>query len=171
MSQCPCGSQLSYQQCCEPIHANPTQAQTPEALMRSRYSAHVLGLVDYVVETYHPSCDAASQRQGIEESINSDWLKLEVLSAEPSSHSEEGFVTFKAYFADDGQEYCMQERSRFVRENGQWFYIDGTFPESEQALEPEPKQALLDTPVSSIKVGRNDPCICGSGKKFKKCCG
>ena len=63
----------------------------------------------------------------------------------------------------------MQERSRFVRENGLWFYIDGEFPEQSQ---PEPEiDPRLNQTVESFKIGRNDPCICGSGKKYKKCCG
>lgn len=132
--------------------------------MRSRYSAHVKGLVDYVINTYHPSCRAEEQRDAIAESIASDWAKLEVISAEPSPHEDEGFVTFKAYFNQEGKQYCLEERSRFVRENGLWYYIDGEFPEPEQ----DPR---LNQPVQSLKVGRNDPCICGSGRKFKKCCG
>ncbi|WP_050906189.1 YchJ family protein, partial [Vibrio campbellii] len=145
---------------------NHADVTNPEQLMRSRYSAHVLGLVDYVVNTYHPSCNAEEQREGITQSIDSDWCKLEVLKAEASSNENEGFVEFNAYFNEDGKRYCMAERSRFVKEDGLWYYIDGTFPEQEPEQDPR-----LSQPVSSLKVGRNDPCICGSGKKFKKCCG
>ncbi|WP_321280394.1 YchJ family protein [Vibrio sp.] len=165
-SSCPCGSNLSYQQCCEIAHCNHANVETPEQLMRSRYSAHVLGLVDYVVATYHPSCHAEAQREGIAQSIDSDWCQLEVIKAEAGSNENEGFVEFNAYFNEDGKRYCLSERSRFVKENELWYYIDGTFPQDEQ--EPDPR---LSQPVSSLKVGRNDPCICGSGKKFKKCCG
>ena len=62
MSLCPCGSKNTYQQCCESAHLNHSAVETPEQLMRSRYSAHVLGLVDYVVATYHPTCNAEAQR-------------------------------------------------------------------------------------------------------------
>ncbi|KOO05871.1 YchJ family protein [Vibrio hepatarius] len=164
MSLCPCGSQQSYSDCCEPIHQDSTLANVPEQLMRARYSAHVKKLVDFVVETYHPSCEAESQRGEIAESIDSAWCKLEVLSSENGTDENEGFVTFKAYFKQDGEEFCLQERSRFVKEGPQWYYIDGTFPE-------EPQDARLSQPIKNLKVGRNDPCICGSGKKFKKCCG
>lgn len=167
---CPCGSQQAYSTCCEPIHQQPTQVHQPEQLMRARYSAHVLGLVDFVINTYHPSCNAEAQRDAIRDSVDSDWQKLVVLSHEAGSHSDEGYVTFSAYFVDGGDEYCMTERSRFIRENGQWYYIDGEFP-----AEPEPQTAsstpLQQQAVSTIKIGRNDPCLCGSGKKFKKCCG
>ena len=155
MTQCYCGSQSSYADCCQPIHQDHSQANTPEQLMRSRYSAHVLGLVDFVVATNHPSCEAESEREAIAQSIDSDWQKLEVIRADPGSHTDEGFVHFKAYFSDDSQSYCLEERSRFIRENGLWFYIDGEFPQHNP----------------SVKAGRNDPCPCGSGKKFKKCCG
>lgn len=166
MSSCPCGNSKAYEQCCEPIHHNPSLANTPEQLMRSRYSAHVKQLVDYVVNTYHPSCNAEQEREAIAESIDSQWCCLEVISCEAGSHDNEGFVTFKAYFAQDGKEYCLEERSRFIRENGQWYYIDGTFPkEQDDSIPSQPKQH------QSPKVGRNDPCLCGSGKKFKKCCG
>ncbi|USD64346.1 YchJ family protein [Vibrio sp. SCSIO 43136] len=165
-TQCPCNSTLPYAKCCEPIHHNPKNAQQPVQLMRARYAAHVLGLVDFVVATYHPSCNAEQDRQAIAESIDSDWLKLEVIAQTNGNHDDEGFVEFKAYFQQDGEEYCLGERSRFVREQGQWYYIDGIFPEQEPKLDPR-----LQQPVSSVKIGRNDPCICGSRKKFKKCCG
>ncbi|NOH34560.1 YchJ family protein [Vibrio chagasii] len=169
MSLCPCGSNNTYPQCCESAHLDHSSVETPEQLMRSRYSAHVLGLVDYVVATYHPSCNAEAQREGIADSINSDWAGLEVIDTAAGSHENEGYVEFKAYFNEDGAQYCMQERSRFVRENGLWFYIDGEFPEQSQ---PEPEiDPRLNQTVESFKIGRNDPCICGSGKKYKKCCG
>ncbi len=142
-------------------------SRNAKQLMRSRYSAHVLGLVDYVVATYHPSCDAESQREGIAESIDSDWAGLEVIdTAERLSRKRGLLLSFKAYFNEDGAQYCMQERSRFVRENGLWFYIDGEFPEQSQ---PEPEiDPRLNQTVESFKIGRNDPCICGSSKKYKK---
>ncbi len=152
MTSCYCGNTTPYSDCCQPIHKDHHNAQTPEQLMRARYSAHVVGLVDFVVNTYYPSCEAESEREAIADSVQSDWQKLEVISTQKGSHSDEGFVHFKAYFKQDGKEYCLEERSRFLRENRLWYYIDGVFPQQ-------------------TKVGRNDPCICGSGKKYKKCCG
>lgn len=129
--------------------------------MRARYAAHVLGLVDFVIKTYHPSCEAHLQEKEIAESIDSDWVGLNVVSSENGSHENEGFVTFQAYLSENGEKLCMQERSRFIKEENLWYYIDGTFPEQQ----PDPSQVLAKKP------GRNDPCLCGSGKKFKKCCG
>ncbi|NVD06267.1 hypothetical protein FCU94_05000 [Vibrio sp. JPW-9-11-11] len=166
MSSCPCGNPSPYQECCALVHQNHNQATTPEQLMRSRYSAHVKGLVDFVVATYHPSCEAEKQRSEIAESINSDWIGLEVLKCEDGSHADEGFVTFRAYFSQEGQEYCLEERSRFIKQDGLWYYIDGTFSPQETQVDTRLAQT-----VSNLKIGRNDPCLCGSGKKFKKCCG
>ena len=165
---CPCGSQRPLAECCQPIHQNPSLATHPEQLMRSRYSAHVLGLVDYVVATYHPSCEAEQHREAIAESVNSQWLGLEVINSEIASEAE-GYVEFKAFYQDGNEQYCLHERSRFLKEmvdgQPQWYYIDGEYPEPPVAEETKP------APVVSDKVGRNDPCPCGSGKKYKKCCG
>ncbi|WP_217532671.1 YchJ family protein [Vibrio metschnikovii] len=152
MDICYCQRQVEYAKCCQPIHSDPTNAQTPEQLMRARYSAHVLGLVDFVINTYHSSCHADLQREAIADSINSQWTGLEIIRTWLGSDPNEGFVHFKAFFVDQQQTLCLEEQSRFVRENQQWFYIDGTFPKHN-------------------KVGRNEPCLCGSGKKFKQCCG
>jgi SEC-C motif-containing protein len=134
--------------------------------MRARFAAHVLKLVDFVIQTYHPSCQADAEREGIAESVNLDWTRLEVVDA-PETEVDEGFVEFKAYMQEDGAEHCMHERSRFVREAGQWYYIDGAFPEPAN----DNPTAEKPQPATSSKVGRNDPCPCGSGKKYKKCCG
>lgn len=155
MTLCHCGSGADYANCCQPVHHNHAHATTPEQLMRARYCAHVLKLVDFIVATYHPSCHAEQDRADIESSTHSDWQKLEVLSTALGNSDNEGFVHFRAHFIDHNQAYCLEERSRFLREEGLWFYIDGEFPQQ----------------ASQAKVGRNDPCPCGSGKKYKKCCG
>lgn len=154
MSSCPCTSNKTYAECCQLVHENHASADTPEKLMRARYSAHVLKLADFVVQTYHSSCKAEQQRADIEASIQLNWQKLDVISAPTVRNSEQGYVEFKAYLEEQGQVQCMHERSRFVKENGLWYYIDGVFPGDK-----------ANTP------GRNDPCFCGSGKKYKKCCG
>lgn len=141
--------------------------------MRSRYSAHVLGLVDYVVATYHPSCHAEDYRDAIADSVNSQWLGLNVISSEITS-SGEGFVEFEAYYQDESEQFCLAERSRFLQETidgtAQWYYIDGEYPA--QTAKPElPSSTISQPTINTDKVGRNDPCVCGSGKKYKKCCG
>ncbi len=158
MKLCPCQSGLDYQDCCQPIHQQPDLAITPEALMRSRFSAHVLKLVDYVVDTYHPTCHAAQQREEIAQSVNLPWCKLEVFESSVSAAANEGYVEFEAAYLEDGALHFMRERSRFLREeDNRWYYVDGQFDPSKQR--------------ASQKVQRNDACPCLSGKKFKKCCG
>ncbi|ODP99015.1 hypothetical protein BGL48_09660 [Salinivibrio sp. SS3] len=153
---CPCCSNQAYQDCCAPIHQNPANAIHPEQLMRARYSAHPKGLIDFIVATYHSECGAESFREDIATMIQHQWQSLEVFDSEVLQQGELGFVTFKAHFIADGEPQCLHERSRFVKETidgqFQWRYIDGVFP-------------------GHIKAGRNDPCPCGSGRKFKKCCG
>lgn len=168
--ECPCGSQKPLTECCKPIHLNHALATHPEQLMRARYSAHVLGLVDFVVQTYHSSCEAEQHRAAIAESIALKWLGLEVMNSEIAADGQ-GYVEFKAGYKEAGEEYVLQERSRFVQQlvNDElcWFYIDGEYPQP-----PPSEQPAAPSPATSNKtVGRNDPCLCGSGKKYKKCCG
>ncbi|TXH52504.1 MAG: hypothetical protein E6Q87_00235 [Cellvibrionales bacterium] len=123
---CPCGSDLPYANCCQPWHlghqtGNP--APTPEALMRSRYSAYVLGLLDYLLATWHPST-----APGDLELDAVKWLGLEVKAA--AAQGDAGVVEFVARYRDSsGRGQRLHEISRFVREKGQWFYVDGQFPE------------------------------------------
>lgn len=126
INHCPCGSKKNYSVCCELIHNKHSLAVTPELLMRSRYSAHVKGLTQYIIDTYHPSCNAEELKEGIEDSIELDWRKLKVISSHLSDKSgNEGFVSFKATYSEDGQLYQLKELSRFLKENGKWYYIDG----------------------------------------------
>ncbi|SEL83356.1 SEC-C motif-containing protein [Pseudomonas agarici] len=119
--------------------------------MRSRYSAYVLGLVDYLVTTTLPSQQHDLDRQSIADwSAQSTWLGLQVESAEVfGGHPEHAFVTFTVRWHDHGGEHSHRERSSFVQNGGRWYFIDPTVP---------------------LKAGRNDACPCGSGQKFKKCC-
>ena len=147
---CPCGSGSLLDDCCGRYHAG-TPAPSAELLMRSRYSAYVLGLVDYLLATTLPAQQADLDRAAISAwSLGSTWLGLEVESAELlGGQPEHAFVTFTARWHDDGGEHSHRERSAFVQNVGRWHFIDPTVP---------------------LKAGRNDPCPCASGQKFKKCC-
>ncbi|CFQ89842.1 Predicted metal-binding protein related to the C-terminal domain of SecA [Yersinia frederiksenii] len=150
--QCPCGSAIEYKKCCEPYHLSTQVAASPAILMRSRYSAYAKKNVDYLIKTWHPDCNAQEWRAGIEQSFaNTLWHRLIVITETTGSHEDEGFVEFIAHFTDDNkaQRSVMHERSRFLRIEKNWYYIDGVRP----------------------SVGRNDACPCGSGTKYKKCCG
>jgi SEC-C motif-containing protein len=122
--ECPCGSGLDLADCCGQWHkglASSVFAPTPEALMRSRYSAYVLGLIDYLVATWHPSTAPGDlELQPIK------WLGLEVRHAEQSGDA--GVVEFVARCKVSGRAERMHELSRFVREQGRWYYIDGQSP-------------------------------------------
>lgn len=127
---CPCDSGQPYAVCCGPFHqalagADPTNnghAPTPEALMRSRYSAYVLGLIDYLLATWH-----ASTAPGELELPPVKWLGLEVRHA--AQAGDAGVVEFVARCRDGGRAQRMAETSRFVREAGRWYYIDGQMTE------------------------------------------
>ena len=150
ISNCPCGSGNPLVQCCGRYHAG-TPAPCAEQLMRSRYSAYVLGLVDYLVATTLPAQQAHLDRAAIAAwSAQSTWLGLEVESREVfGGKPEHAQVTFIARWHDENGEHSHRECSAFVQHEGHWYFIDPTAP---------------------LKAGRNDPCPCGSGQKFKKCC-
>ncbi len=144
---CPCGSGIALDDCCGKWHQGQP-APSAERLMRSRYSAYTLGLIDYLVATTLPAQQAALDRDGMRAwSLRSTWLGLEVEGSELiDTHA---FVTFTARWHDGDGEHRHRERSAFVQQAGRWYFIDPTVP---------------------LKAGRNDPCPCGSGQKFKKCC-
>ncbi|MAK71971.1 MAG: Zn-binding protein [Idiomarina sp.] len=116
---CPCGSSKGYSTCCQPLHQNIQLAQTPEQLMRSRYSAFVLKLNQYLLKTWHP--------QTRPKTLNLDdqphWVKLQILSSEKTANS--GKVHFRAFYNEQGEIGFMEELSDFICENGQWFYVSG----------------------------------------------
>lgn len=119
---CPCGSGLRYAACCARWHAGEQHLQAPdaEALMRSRYSAYVLGLDGYLRDTWHPSTRPAD----LVLDTGVRWLGLQVLehSAQDETHAT---VRFVARSRRGGRATRLCETSRFVREAGRWIYVDG----------------------------------------------
>ena len=161
MTDCPCGSGRSFAECCEPYLSGAATPPTAEALMRSRYSAYVEHAIDYLGDTLHPKHRADWDRDATRRWAESaDWLALEIVStAAGQQGDDEGWVEFIATYRDKEQTQRHHERSRFRSEAGCWYYVDGDVP--------KPQTERLASP----KVGRNDPCPCGSGRKYKKCCG
>jgi SEC-C motif-containing protein len=156
MTLCPCGSAKELEDCCGPIIGG-FPAPTPEALMRSRYAAFALGKLEYIDHSQTNELRAeADQSDGGSNVDDITWLGLNVISA--SESDDEGRVEFSVRFRRDGQEFAGHEVSSFRRVDGRWLYAAGDLD-----VKPIPHQ--------SSKVGRNDPCSCGSGKKYKKCCG
>lgn len=143
--KCSCGSGEPYELCCRDLHEG-LAAETPEALMRSRYAAFVKKLPDYLLQTWHPS----TRPDQIDLTGSPDWVSLEVLASD--QQDDNGQVHFQAiYKAGNGWGY-LEEHSDFIREAGRWYYLKGK------------------TSDGRLKPGRNDPCPCGSGQKFKQCC-
>lgn len=169
-SLCPCGSDKKFSQCCELIISGKSKADTPEQLMRSRYSAYATNNAQYIFDTYALK---SKQAQSIEEisawAETTTWLSLEVSSCDPLSNEKSSnsiltsdlstfqslpTVEFNAMYLVSNTLWKMSETSRFVKEHDQWRYLNGDITEHNKIRE----------------IKRNDLCPCGSEKKFKKCC-
>jgi SEC-C motif-containing protein len=120
---CLCGGK-TYASCCEPYHQGALP-ETAEQLMRARYSAYVLGLMDFVHRTWYDRTRPGLAELRQEEA--SKWLGLEV--RRHVAQQDQASVEFVARYKVEGRAHRLHEISRFVREQGQWFYIDGSFPE------------------------------------------
>ncbi|MCO4753847.1 MAG: YchJ family protein [Bacteriovoracaceae bacterium] len=159
---CPCGTEKAYEECCELLHEGKAKAQSAEQLMRSRYSAFVKQKINYIGETHIPGTtdfDASEAEQWANQSI---WKGLEIVKTQLGEEKDQtGVVEFKALYSDQKEEnnFLHHEVAKFKKIEDVWYYEDG------QIVGHEPLKRA--TP----KVGRNEPCVCGSGKKFKKCCG
>ena len=149
---CLCKSGKQYETCCQPFHSLKAKPSTCEQLMRSRYSAFCLQLGDYLFATYHPDFRGDLTVEQLSEK-SMDWKNLQIVSTETGV--DKGFVEFKAWYLLDGELNCHHERSNFIKQQDQWFYCDGAFYPNEK----------------SGKIQRNENCPCGSGQKYKKCCG
>lgn len=127
---CPCGSGKSYETCCQIYHQNYS-APTAEFLMRSRYSAFVFGLVDYLYDTTHPSHRTKYLREEITATCQSlVWTKLEVLQVWQGGENDKvGKVSFRASFIEQENHGVHSEHSRFKRFGKVWKYVDGAVKE------------------------------------------
>ena len=145
---CPCGSGVSRGSCCKKVMRDG--AETPEQLMRSRYCAFLWGDVDYLLKTTHEDMLSPGMRFELQQACqDNEFLSLRVIEARPSKR-DEGFVEFVAYSRQGGVTAELHEKSRFLREDGRWLYQSGKV-------------------LPHYKLGANEPCWCGSGKKLKKC--
>lgn len=155
---CPCGSEKKYESCCDPFLSKKKDPETAEEMMRSRYSAFVANNIDYIMDTHHPEKLNEIDRDAIQAwSENSIWEGLEVHNVDNGGKSdEEGSVEFTARYIQDGKKHNHHEFSLFKKHDGKWFFYD---VQKSQPIKHEEK------------IGRNDPCPCGSGKKYKKCHG
>ena len=128
---CPCDPSHAYAQCCGRFHGGAEQPDTAEQLMRSRYSAYALGRADYLLRTWHLSTRPAAL--DLARAPAPKWLSLTIIRSEAgSSEDGDGVVEFVARFKVGGRAQRMHEVSRFRREAGQWFYVDGDHPDQGQ---------------------------------------
>ena len=159
---CPCGSGKKYGECCEPVIKGTGKAATAEALMRARYTAYVKQEIDFIIN----SCEEGEKIAEIDRKATEDWAKnstwhgLKILRTEKGTEAdEEGIVEFEATYTDKGGlRDVHHEVGYFKKINGEWLYSVGSV---------KPMTVVRE----GAKIGRNDPCPCGSGKKYKKCCG
>lgn len=147
--QCPCGLGI-YVECCQPLHLGQRVAASAEQLMRSRYSAFAKHQIDYIVQTtalgQQPALDVPAIQAWSE---SNQWLGLEVVQAQEKLDKTHAQVEFKAHYHDGQQAHTHHEVSHFVKHAQHWYFLD---PTTDQVL--------------TMK----QPCVCGSGKKFKQCC-
>ena len=125
---CPCGSLQPYDRCCGLIHQHYAltgrlSAQSAEALMRSRYSAYVHDLTDYLLASWHASTRPATLARN-EPGLR--WLGLDVKES-AQQDEQHATVEFVARSKMGGRAQCLHEVSRFVREDGSWYYLDGQY--------------------------------------------
>ena len=120
---CPCFSGKSYTDCCQPYHTKQKNAPTPQALMRSRYSAFATHNADYLMNTTLPAKRKFHDKQDLLDwAVENTWTNLEIVDTAPN------IVEFKAYFTDkNGIAQIQQERSRFQKMSDRWFYVDGIY--------------------------------------------
>ncbi len=157
---CPCGTQRTGSTCCLPFIENRMEPSTAEELLRARYTAFTRGDVDYILATHHSRTKNEVKRDEIEDwSKNSEWLGLKVMQVEAGLATDsQGTLIFSAQYRADGKDEEHVEKSFFEKEKGVWRFLDAQGVQIGTYRRPEPK------------IGRNDPCPCGSGKKHKKCC-
>ncbi len=159
MNSCPCASGRDYSVCCEPIITGRQRAETAEQLMRARYSAHVKVEIDFLYDSTHPDHREGYDHKGTRVwAENSQWHGLEILeTAQGGPEDQQGEVEFTVRFRDKEGLRTHHERGQFERKQGCWLFTEGVM------VKPKP--------LTANKIGRNDPCPCGSGLKYKKCCG
>ena len=163
MKNCYCGKPVEYEKSCAPYVKGMKNPSTAEELMRARYSAYVTGDIDFIESTHSlENRDGLDVEETTRWSSESEWLGLEILGTNKGEPGDtEGTVEFKATYSKNGLSNVHHEISTFKKTDGKWYFDKGE---------------VIPTTIATVvregkKVGRNDPCPCGSGKKYKKCCG
>ncbi|MGF1587980.1 MAG: YchJ family protein [Pleurocapsa sp.] len=150
---CFCGSKKQYQYCCRMYLSGKKKPETAEKLMRSRYTAFAQGNLNYLIATLHPDKRQPDDERELTKGINhTQWLSLTVIETKKGKKNDvTGIVEFEAIYQIT-ELAQLHERSKFIKTNGDWFYLDGDIL---PGTIPKPKE----------------PCWCGSGKKYQQCHG
>ncbi len=166
MPLCHCSSGQDESSCCTPILSSTHPAATAEALMRARYSAYVTRNIDFIMASTLPASRSDSDETAMRAwAEQAEWESLEIVDTRQGQETDSrGEVEFIARYRLQGVAQQHHERSAFIKHEGIWFFQDGQVLASGPTEKPTPV-------INSNKIGRNDPCPCGSGQKFKKCCG
>ncbi|MCA8956966.1 MAG: YchJ family protein, partial [Planctomycetes bacterium] len=152
MPACPCNSDRDFDQCCGPVIAGTRPAATATELMRSRYCAFATGAIDYLGSSHDPETrEQFDPQQATEWSSKAEWHGFEILRTDRGTQGDStGTVEFIARYSIQGNDVAHHEIAEFRQVDGRWYFRDGR---------EVPVTVRRDTP----KVGRNDPCPCGSG--------
>jgi SEC-C motif-containing protein len=129
--------------------------------MRARYTAYAIGAIEYLEESIHPDHRDGVDRESTKAwSDNAEWQGLDIIATDAGgANDDKGTVEFRARFSIKGVPQEHHERATFERKDGRWYFVDGELVRQKPVTREGPR------------VGRNDPCPCGSGKKYKKCHG
>ena len=156
--ECPCKSGKTFGECCGPVLSGEKAAESAEAVMRARYTAYVTEQIGYLKTSAVKAVqDEFDENASLAWSRAAQWHRLQIVRSE--ENGDRATVEFRAAYTANGEFCNHHEVSTFVREVDGWKFEDGELIGEKPVTREEPK------------VGRNDPCPCGSGKKFKKCCG
>ena len=157
---CPCKSGKTFGECCQGVISGERKAETPEELMRARYTSYVTGDVTFLKSSATEAVQAEFDEEASKAwSRTAEWHGLEVIRTEGGKDDAHGVVEFRALYTANGEFCNHHEVATFVKEKDGWKFEDGELVGETPIVREEPK------------IGRNDPCPCGSGKKYKKCCG
>lgn len=147
---CHCSSGNRFTDCCQPYHLNKQVADTPEKLMRSRYSAYVEKNIEYLTKTWLPKNRPRSTAILSGKVV---WLGLNIVKSTITDKSDGGTVEFLVTYIEGGSLYTMHEISDFICIGGEWYYVSG------------------ENHIQETTISRSATCPCKSGKKYKRCCG
>ncbi len=169
--KCLCGSEKESLSCCKPFIEGTAFPKTAEELMRSRYVAHVEQNIEYLKNTTAPEKRSQFNEEKVLEWSKSEWLGLKIIG------SQNKVVEFMARYKSKGDTFSHHEVSNFRQIGEKWYFVSGHSHVHQDGVEDhhhhhhDHNHATKPIQSTNPKIERNDPCPCGSGKKYKKCCG